>query len=316
MSFVLAHLSDAHISPLPRPKWHELIGKRATGYANWLNGRARAHDMGVLGRLVKDLKGQGPDHIAMTGDVINLGLRAEYPLGRDWLIDLCYLCGVSFVPGNHDAYARDTFAEIVRAFGPWMGSGKETGSFPYVHRPGKLALIGLSSAIPTAPFLASGALGADQLTRLPMLLRNAKAQGRARVILIHHPPHRAGAPASRGLRDAGALEAVIAREGAELILHGHNHRMSLARIAGPSGPVPVAGVASASLRPGAHGHGAGYRLFRIEEHAAGWLVGMRTRVMGGDGAMQELEAAEGWQDIGAVRPQTPAPSASSAGNEN
>lgn len=299
MAFVLAHLSDAHIGPLPRPKWHELIGKRATGYANWLNGRARAHDMDVLARLVADMRRRSPDHIAMTGDVINLGLRAEYPPARDWLADLSYLCGVSFVPGNHDAYARGTFVEINRAFAPWMGVGDEAGAFPFVHRAGKIALIGLSSAVPTAPFLASGALGARQRARLEDVLRAERLAGNARVILIHHPPHRAGAPAARGLRDARALEAVIAREGAELIIHGHNHRMSLAHVAGPSGPVPVAGVASASLRPGAHGHGAGYRLFRFEEHAQGWLIGMRTRVMGEDGAMAEAAPEDGWREIGA-----------------
>lgn len=299
MAFVLAHLSDAHIGPLPRPKWHELIGKRATGYANWLNGRARTHDMGVLGRLVADMKRQGPDHIAMTGDVINLGLRAEYALGRAWLTDLSCGCGVSFTPGNHDAYARGTVAEIERSFAPWMWRFDAAPVFPYVHRQGRLALIGLSSAIPTAPFLASGALGAGQIARLAALLREEKAQGHARVLLIHHPPHRAGAPAARGLRDAAALEAVIAREGAELIVHGHNHRMSLARLPGPAGGVPIAGVASASLRPGGLGHGAGYRLFRFEEHARGWAIGMRTRVMGADGGWRD--EAEGWREIGTGR---------------
>ena len=111
MAFVLAHLSDAHIGPLPRPRWHELIGKRATGYANWLNGRARAQDMGVLGRLVADLQQQVPDHIAMTGDVINLGLKAEFPPARQWLAQLSANCGVSFVPGNHDAYTSSAFSE-------------------------------------------------------------------------------------------------------------------------------------------------------------------------------------------------------------
>ena len=297
MAFVLAHLSDAHIGPLPRPKWHELIGKRATGYANWLNGRSRAHDMGVLAAVVEDMQRQGANHIAMTGDVINLGLRAEYPPARLWLAELSNWRGVSFVPGNHDAYVRSSLAEIERTFAPWMWRFDEAPAFPYVHRDGRLALIGLSSAIATAPFMASGELGAGQTARLAALLREEKAQGHARVVLIHHPPHRAGAPASRGLRDARALEAVIAREGAELIIHGHNHRMSLAHLPGPAGAVPVAGVASASLRRGRHGHGAGYRLFRFEEHAKGWSIGMRTRVMGADGKMRE--EAEGWPEIGA-----------------
>ena len=115
MAFILAHLSDAHIGPLPRPRWRELIGKRATGYANWLNGRARAHDMSVLAALVADIKAQGPDHIAMTGDIINLGLRAEYALGRAWLTmhDYDLLPPYERTPGE---LAREVSGRIILRF--------------------------------------------------------------------------------------------------------------------------------------------------------------------------------------------------------
>ena len=49
LTFLLAHLSDAHIGPIPRPNLAELLGKRVTGYVNWLYKRADQHDMGVLG---------------------------------------------------------------------------------------------------------------------------------------------------------------------------------------------------------------------------------------------------------------------------
>ncbi|HEX3710381.1 MAG TPA: metallophosphoesterase, partial [Pseudolabrys sp.] len=39
MAFVLAHLSDPHLAPLPRPRVDELIGKRITGYVNWRRHR-------------------------------------------------------------------------------------------------------------------------------------------------------------------------------------------------------------------------------------------------------------------------------------
>ena len=44
---------------------------------------------------------------------------------------------------------------------------------------------------------------------------------------------------------------MIRRVGCEAILHGHNHRSEIARIAGPSGAVPVLGVTSASAARGA-----------------------------------------------------------------
>ncbi len=85
MSLVLAHLSDAHIGPMPRPRKRELLGKRLTGYLNWTRGRAFVHDMDVLNRLVADIKAQRAGHIAMTGDILNIGLKAEFPLARAWL---------------------------------------------------------------------------------------------------------------------------------------------------------------------------------------------------------------------------------------
>ncbi len=57
MTFLLAHLSDAHIGPIPRPNLAELLGKRVTGYVNWLYKRAAQHDMGVLERIVADHEG-------------------------------------------------------------------------------------------------------------------------------------------------------------------------------------------------------------------------------------------------------------------
>ena len=44
MPFTLAHLSDPHLAPLPRPRLSELIGKRITGYLNWQLRRRFIHD--------------------------------------------------------------------------------------------------------------------------------------------------------------------------------------------------------------------------------------------------------------------------------
>ena len=103
MPFRLAHISDSHIGPLPRPLKRELIGKRFTGYVNW--GRRKGiHDMEVLGRIVADMRAHEPDHIAMTGDILNIALPAEFPLARAWMQSLGSPHDVSFTPGNHDAY--------------------------------------------------------------------------------------------------------------------------------------------------------------------------------------------------------------------
>jgi len=67
VKFLLAHLSDTHLGPLPSPRRRELIGKRVTGYLNWTRSRYRIHDMGVLAQIVADMKAHHPSHVAMTG---------------------------------------------------------------------------------------------------------------------------------------------------------------------------------------------------------------------------------------------------------
>ncbi len=289
MSFLLAHLSDAHIGPVPRPRLAELLGKRATGYANWLHKRARQHDMALLSSLVDDLKAQKPDHVAMTGDIVNIGLPTEIAQARAWLARLGGPQEVSFTPGNHDAYVPGAMKLLAQSFAPWTCSDDGREGFPYLRRRDRIALIGLSSAVPTAPFVASGRLGGEQLAKLATLLKQTQAEGLARVVLLHHPPHRGGALPLRGLDDAGAFEEVIAHHGAELVLHGHNHSQSLHHLPGPQKKVPVVGVASASARPGAHRPAAAYHLFEISEK------GIKARARGYDearGEIVEMEAME------------------------
>jgi 3',5'-cyclic AMP phosphodiesterase CpdA len=283
VSFLLAHLSDAHIGPVPRPRLRELMGKRATGYANWLHKRARQHDMALLARLVEDLKAQAPDHIAMTGDIVNIGLPAEIAKAEEWLRGLGDPEHVSFSPGNHDAYTPGAMPLLSKAFSPWTTGDDGATGFPYLRRRGGVALIGLTSGVPTAPFVASGRLGTGQLAKLAKLLEQTLAEGLARVVMLHHPPHKGGARLLRALDDAEAFEAVIARQGAELVLHGHNHQQSVHFLPGPRGRTPVVGVASASAKAGSHRPGAAYHLYEITRGAGAWRISAVARGLDANG---------------------------------
>ena len=241
--FRIAHLSDPHIGPLPKPRWRELIGKRATGYLNWQRGRHRAHDMDALTALVADMRAHNPDHVAMTGDICNIGLPGEFPLAAQWLGTLGAPTEVSLAPGNHDTYMRSTLKLMSRELSPWMRGDDGAQSFPYLRRRDGVAIIGLCSGVPTLPFVASGKLGAAQLARLESLLRETRED--VRVVLIHHPPVDGGG-GIRNLGDHRDLAAILAREGAELLLHGHSHSISRKSMMGPKGPIPVLGICSAS----------------------------------------------------------------------
>ncbi len=292
LAFILAHLSDAHIGPLPPARRRDLLGKRLTGYINWKRGRSSAHDMDVLGGLVADMKAQSPDHIAMTGDIMNIGLPGEYILADAWLRTLGEPGSqVSFVAGNHDAYTRGSLPTLARTFAPWTTS-ETTGrpGYPYLKERDGVALIGLCSGVPTAPFIASGRLGARQRHAFEVMLADTGARGLTRVVMIHHPPHMRGSSVGRGLTDEVAFAAIVARTGAELILHGHNHRPSVVHLPTPNRPVPVVGVPSASAVKGATGRRAGYHLFSIE--GAGCDARIAARVRGlpaGSGAFDDLE---------------------------
>lgn len=219
-----------------------------------------------------------PDHVAVTGDLTNVGLPDELDAAADWLRRLGGPTRVSVIPGNHDAYAAPVEPRAFARWAPYLepndlGDGASTSDhparqgafqFPYLRTVGPVALIGLSSAHPTPPLWATGRLGDAQRARLDVLLGELGGGARCRVVLVHHPPVAAGQSERRRLLDAAELRAILARHGAELVLHGHTHRASFERIDGPHGEIPVIGVPSSSaigIRPGRR---AAYHLYRIE----------------------------------------------------
>ncbi len=273
---VLAHLSDPHIGPLPRPYMRELFGKRALGFINWHRRRKAIHRMDTLTDLVADLKAQAPDQIALTGDLVNIALPAEFLNTRAFLHALGQPSEVAVVPGNHDLYVRRAAAAGGEHWGAYM-RGDAGESFPYLRRRGPLALIGLSSAVPTAPFMATGKLGARQIEDFRVLLATLKAEDLFRVVMIHHPPSRKPGDRFKYLIDTQAFANVLREHGADLVLHGHDHVHSVVYLEGPGGAkVPMAGVPSASASAG-HGDLAAYNLYTIEKTGNGWQCEAVTR---------------------------------------
>jgi 3',5'-cyclic AMP phosphodiesterase CpdA len=268
--FVLAHLSDPHLAPLPQPRWSELMGKRITGYAHWRTSRYLVHRSEVLARVVADLKAKNPDHIAVTGDLVNISAGAEYAPARAWLESLGGPRDVTLVPGNHDIYVRGAADEPHSYWGDYMrGDDGAKVTFPFLRRRGQLALIGLSSAVPTAPFMATGRLGEKQIARLMELLDRCRFEQLFRIVLVHHAPVSIRHRHLRRLTDAAKFCDALARCGAELVIHGHDHLHSLSFIDGPQGRIPVLGVPSASQAP-LRQHAAGYNLYLIERRAGAW----------------------------------------------
>src|ERR1700685_2167557 len=135
--------------------------------------------MALLKRLVEDLRAQRPDHVAVTGDLVNIGMAAEFQRAALWMETLGKPSDVSFVPGNHDAYVRASMPLLATTFAPWAtsdGAPKSKATYPYLRVRGEVAIIGLSSAVPTAPLMATGRLRKSQLWGVARLLRPTRAQ--------------------------------------------------------------------------------------------------------------------------------------------
>lgn len=276
--FTLAHLSDPHLPPLPKPRLIELAGKRALGYVNWTRNRHKYQRREVLDALVADMRAQAPDHIAVTGDLVNLALEAEFAPALAWLESVGPPERVTAIPGNHDAYVRATSHRFGETFAPYLAGDDGRIGFPSVRRRGPLALISLSTAVPTLPLMATGTLGPDQLASLEQVLERLAAEDVFRVLLVHHPL-KSDARQKR-MTDAPALLALLKRHGVELILHGHDHVHSTIWVEGPNGNIPALGVPSASAL--AHGRypAAAYNLLTIEKDNAGWRCEQTVRSLG------------------------------------
>jgi len=286
MMFRLAHLSDIHLGPLPDVSYRELASKRVTGYINWQRNRRRYIRDNVLECICADLKAQDPDHVALTGDLMNLALDGEIEMARLWLQDFGAPDHVSVVPGNHDAYVPGAFDKACRAWGAYMtGDGAsapvDSHAFPYMRVRGNVALIGVSSARATAPFMATGYFRGGQAARLSRLLDKAAEQSLFRVVMIHHPPVREAAPSHKRLFGISLFQRTVREHGCELVLHGHTHEATVNWIAGKDHAIPVVGVAAAGQSPGAQKPAAQYNLIEISGEAHAWRVRLTRKGLTG-----------------------------------
>ncbi|MGB6658167.1 MAG: metallophosphoesterase [Xanthobacteraceae bacterium] len=284
--FVLAHISDLHMALQPRPT--QLLSKRGLGFINWHRKRKHIHRREILDEITYDLKAQRTDHIAVTGDLVNLSLPIEYELAGEWLKTIGSPKDVTVIPGNHDVYVRQVTNAPTQYWGDYMTGDDGVQRLPFLRQRNCVALIALSSGVATGPFMATGRLGARQLQRLAELLEQTRDA--FRVVLIHHPPMSPPQRHMRRLVDAPDLRSVLAEKGAELLLHGHDHQRALIWLEGPGKDIPAIGVPSASAKaPHCDKDGAGYHLFNIDSGSGNRRCDMVARQRHADGTIGETE---------------------------
>lgn len=278
----LAHISDPHLT-LPKATFPQLLGKRILGFQSWHLNRKNIHDPAVLRDLISDLQNQHPDHIAVTGDLTNIALPVEFAAAGKWLAGLGPSDQVAVIPGNHDAYVKMRWET---GPGVWQENmqgeyavpgGELDNGFPYVRVRKNVAIIALSSAVPSIWFAAGGRVSDRQLRGLKQLLPRLRQQGFFRTVLVHHPPLPGQAQWRKALWNASELRDVLVEEGAELVLHGHNHRHMHEQLKTKHGTAQVFGVPSASARQTKHKPAAAWNLYTVHREDGAWQCEVHIR---------------------------------------
>jgi 3',5'-cyclic AMP phosphodiesterase CpdA len=220
----IVHLSDIHIwryvyNPL------RLFSKRAFGVVELLAGRARRFRLERLAGVIERVRGLGPDHLLITGDLTTTALPSEFRAARQALADLLTDPGrVTVVPGNHDRYSSGSVRS--RRFEETFGAFAPSGVYPWL-RPldGETAILGLD---PTRSHLsARGRLPLEQLERARALLADPAARPRRLIVACHYPltappPYLLELRAKR-LSNAEEVGAWLAGLGPHLYCCGHVH---------------------------------------------------------------------------------------------
>ena len=282
-----AHLTDIHL-PIPKkPAVGSLMNKRLLGYLSWTRKRRHRHKIEAANALAADIAGQNCSAVLISGDLVNIALPAEFHAARKWVDEQLNHTPVVFTPGNHDTYVAANWDETLGLFANQMtgdhGDGKVRAThsprdFPFLSTLGDdVAVIAVNSSPPTAPGLASGSLGRKQLSRLENMLSSIGNE-KFRALMLHHPINDGVVSMRKGLDDAKALRALVAKHGVDLVLHGHAHVPHENFVETPSGPAPVIGGASASH---ARGHGkitpARCNYFSVARSTAGWTITLEIR---------------------------------------
>jgi 3',5'-cyclic AMP phosphodiesterase CpdA len=233
----IAHISDLHVLDLEGTRWHQFLNKRLTGAMNLAGIRRDAHPVGVCETLARRLAQADIDHVIITGDLTNLALDSEFRRARQIVEMIGPPAQVTMIPGNHDTYTRGALRHhrFERWFAPYLVDDADAHHtaitrgrlhYPFVRSPAPhVRIYGLSSAIPTPPFLAFGHVGRAQLERLEALVAAEPPGVAVRIVLVHHNlHHRMGmAEYVASLYDRKAFSAAMHRVGASVVLHGHTH---------------------------------------------------------------------------------------------
>jgi 3',5'-cyclic AMP phosphodiesterase CpdA len=302
----VAHFSDLHVLALDGVSRTRFLNKRFTGLVNLRLKREHKHRPGHVRAVAREIARANVDHVVITGDLTNLALEQEFDAVKALIEDELRLDAekVTVVPGNHDLYTRGAmraqrftrwFAPYLESDLPELAADLSLGRFPVVKLRGPLAIIGMSSAVPRPPLVASGELGPKQIDALARILGHDEVKRRTPLLALHHPIHN---PTSKvktwveGLVDASELTDAVAHVERGLLLHGHLHNRMQRAFPTRRGSLLAVGATSASLHHEDQGRMAGFNLYEFD--GAGGLLKVEAHILEPKGETFRVDSVATW----------------------
>ncbi len=165
----------------------ELAGKRGLGFINWQRKRKYVHRPEVLdaitrrskGRLARPHRRHRRSHQSFAARRIQPSARLAADARKPRATSLWFPAITTSMCAGSSSRRRRFGATTCAAMMDWIAFRSCGGA-------ATLRSIALSTALPTAPLLATGRLGDRQLSRFAELLDQTREL--FRIVLIHHPP--------------------------------------------------------------------------------------------------------------------------------
>ena len=238
----IAHLSDVHIvDPRPARSTRERAVVRLLSFARALDPAGR---MLKLRRALDAAMRGGADHVAISGDLTEVGAAAEFQIFADVLEASAFdPDSITLVPGNHDLYtAPDAWRLALEGPLRRWAAGAAQAAGKIVER-GGVFFLPLDVTRFQSFARSGGQLTSVAASALERRLGDPALSSRLVVLVQHHSPCDEGTAAWHwwdGLLGQARLLALLETRPNVRVLHGHNHRAS-DRSVGP-GPSRVFGA--------------------------------------------------------------------------
>ncbi|MBN2694573.1 metallophosphoesterase [bacterium] len=213
----IAHISDLHISSDAKYSLLRFINKRAIGAVNLFFNRKKEYPPKMVEKLVEHLMQQNVEHTVITGDLTNLAFPEEFQRAKEILSPLEN--SVTIIPGNHDNYTRESFkkSRFSSYFPETVPNVKKIGD--------EVAVIALSTSVPTGYFFSAGKISKAQLKFLEETLTKDDIKDRFKIVLIHHHIEKVAKHKQyiSSIRNRAKLLSVLEKYKIDVVLHGHRH---------------------------------------------------------------------------------------------